>query len=90
MAEVCAQLHTEDLAEVLKYPFCTGEGEKIVLNQLKALTGRDFGGNAWKFAEQADSLGIKDIDSPAKRPSVPDALKELDGLQVRSRNADSH
>ena len=34
----------------------------------------------WKFVEQADSLGIKDIDSPAKRPSVQDALKELNAL----------
>jgi hypothetical protein len=84
LAEVCAQLRTEDLAEVLKYPFCTGEAEQIVLNQLKEMTGRNFGGNVWKFVEQARSLGITDIDSPAKRPSVPDALKELDGLQVHS------
>jgi TPR repeat protein len=33
----------------------------------------------WKFVEQADSLGIKDIDSPAKRPSAHDALEELNG-----------
>jgi hypothetical protein len=77
LAEVCAQLRTQDLAQVLKYPFCTGEAEQIVLNQLQAISGRDFGGDVWKFVEQADSLGIKDIDSPAKRPSVPEALKEL-------------
>jgi hypothetical protein len=88
LADVCAQLHTQDLAEVLKYPFCTGEAEQIVLNQLKAITDRDFSGDVWKFVEEADSLGIKDIDSPAKRPSVEDALEELAGLQARSRNAD--
>jgi hypothetical protein len=80
LAEVSAQLRTEDLAEVLKYPFCTGEAEQIVLNQLNAKTQRDFGGDVWKFVEQANSLGIKDVDSPAKRPPVQDALKELNAL----------
>jgi len=82
LAEVCAQLSWEHLAEVLKYPFCTGEAEQIVLNQLKAKTKpqQDFGGDVLKFVEQADSLGIKDVDNPAQRPSAPDALKELDGL----------
>jgi hypothetical protein len=80
LAEVSAQLRTEDLAEVLKYPFCTAEAEQIVLNQLKAITGRDFGGNVWKFVEEADSLGVKDVDSPVQRPSVKNALKELDAL----------
>ena len=77
---VCAQLSPQDLAEVLKYPFCTGEAEQIVLNQLEAKTQRNFGGDVWKFVEQADSLGIKDIGSPAKRPSVQDALNELNKL----------
>jgi hypothetical protein len=27
LARICTQLRTEDLAEVLKYPFCTGEAE---------------------------------------------------------------
>jgi hypothetical protein len=45
LAEVCAELRTEDLVEVLKYPFCTGEAEQIVLNQLKTKTHRDFGGD---------------------------------------------
>jgi hypothetical protein len=73
----------KNLSVVPRYPFCTGEAEQIVLNQLKAMSGLNFGGNVWKFVEKADSLGVKDIDSPAKRPSVPDALKELDGLQMR-------
>jgi hypothetical protein len=77
LAEVCAQLSTEKLALVLKYPFCTGEAEHIVLLQLGTETGRDFAGNVWKFVEQADALGIRDIESPAQRPSARDALKEL-------------
>jgi hypothetical protein len=44
LAEVFAQLRKEDLAEVLKYPFCTGEAEQIVLKQLEGKTDRDFGG----------------------------------------------
>jgi hypothetical protein len=83
LAEVCAHLRMEDLAEVLKYPFCTGEAEQIVLNQLKALSGRDFGGNVWKIVEWADALGVKDLESPAKRPSLGDALKELKELSRR-------
>jgi hypothetical protein len=77
---VCAQLPPQDLAEVLKYPFCTSEAEQIVLKELQAKTGDNFEGNVWKFVEQADSLGIKDIGSPAQRPSVQDALKELNAL----------
>ena len=80
LAEVCAQLPPQELAEVLKIPFCTGEAEQIVLKQLKEMTGRNFGGNVWKFVEQAGSLGIKDIDSPAKRPSATEARNELDAL----------
>jgi hypothetical protein len=80
LAEVYAQLPTEDLAETLKYPFCTGEAEQIALDQLKTKTQRNFGGDVWIFIEQASSLGIKDVDSPAKRPSVQDALKELNEL----------
>jgi hypothetical protein len=80
LAAVCAQLRTEDLVEVLKYPLCTGETEQIVLNHLKATAGRKFGGYVWKFVEQADSLGIKDISSPAQRPSAQDALNELGKL----------
>jgi hypothetical protein len=81
LAEVCAQLRTEELAEVLKYPFCTDEAEQIVLEQLKAKAQLDFGGNVWKFVEQADSLGVKDIGSPAKRPLATDAVEELNALQ---------
>jgi hypothetical protein len=82
LKDVCAQRRTEDLAEVLKYPFRTGE-EEIMFNQLNSETQRDFVGGVWKFVEQADSLGIKDVDSPAKRPSMQDALEELARLQVR-------
>jgi hypothetical protein len=65
---------------VLKYPFCTGEAEQMVLNELERKTGRKFGGDVWKLVEQADALNIKDIKNPTQRPSALDALKELDTL----------
>jgi hypothetical protein len=34
----------------------------------------------WKFVEQADALGIKDIADSANRPSAQEALNELDKL----------
>jgi hypothetical protein len=80
LVTVCAQLSPQDLAEVLKYPFTTGEAEQIVLNQLNTKTGRDFAGNVWKFVEQADALEIKDIGNPARRPLAQDALNELHKL----------
>jgi hypothetical protein len=68
------------LAEELKYPFCTGEAEHIVLEQLTAKTHRDFGGDVWKLVAQADLLGVKELASLAKRPSAKDALQELNAL----------
>jgi hypothetical protein len=76
LTTVCAQLSPQDLAEVLKYPFCTGEAEQIVLNAIDM----NFAGNLWKFVKQADALGIKDIDSPARRPFAQVALNELNKL----------
>jgi len=73
---VCAQLSPQDLAEVVKYPFCTGEAEQIVLNTIS----QNFRGNLWKFVEQADALGVKGVGSPAQRPSAQDALNELNKL----------
>ena len=51
-----------------------------MLDQLKAKTRWDFGGDVLKLAEQANSLGIKEINSPAHRPSAQEALKELNAL----------
>ena len=78
---LCDPLGPQDLAEVLKWPFAGGEAETIVLASLEKKTGQQFGGDVWKFVEQAESLGIKDIELPAKRPRAEDALKELDKLR---------
>jgi hypothetical protein len=42
-----------------------------------------FVSDIWKFVEQAPSLGIKDLDAPAKRPKVEDATKELKSVATR-------
>jgi len=80
LAELDALIDPQDLAEVLKWPFTVGEAEKITLAELENKTGRKFGGNIWKFVEQAPSLGIKNIEGPAKRPKVEDARKELKSI----------
>jgi len=81
LADLFALIEAQELAEVLKWPFCVGEVEKIALAELEKKTGRKFDGNIWKFVEEAPSLGIKDLDAPAKRPKVKDALTELNQLQ---------
>ena len=82
-----APLNAEDLAEMLKWPFCVGEAQKLVFSELekkiREKTGRTFDGDVWKFVKQVDSLGIKGLDRKildmlAKRPKAEDALKELE------------
>jgi hypothetical protein len=41
---LCAQLSPQDLAEALKYPFCTGEAEQIVLNAISLNEPNAFAG----------------------------------------------
>src|SRR5262249_36058233 len=75
VTELCQLLSRQDLAEVLKWPFTVGEAEKIVLTELERQTGRTFDGDVWKFVEQAQSLGITGLETPARQPRVGD--KEL-------------
>ena len=92
----CRLLTLQDLAEVLKWPFCVGEAQQIVLAELeRQLTEKfqrpiSFGGDVWKFVAQGESLGIKNLDTPAKRPSVEEALAELEdrSTKVKTHNAD--
>jgi hypothetical protein len=70
-------LERPDLAEVLKWPFCVGEIRQMVLSELEKKTGLTFGGDVWKFVEQAPGLGIHNINEPPKRPIIEDALAEL-------------
>ena len=88
----CAQLRPRDLAEVLKWPFCVGEAQKLVFAELekkiKEKNGRTFDGDVWKFVKQVDSLGIDGLDrqflnQPAKRPKAQDALRDIKAIQTR-------
>jgi len=78
-------LKTEDLTEVLKWPFCVGEAQKLVLAALEKKTHRTFGGDLWKFVEQAPSLGIENLDRPAQHPNAEEAIKELETLRTKDK-----
>jgi hypothetical protein len=85
VARVAELMTAKELVEVLKWPFCVGEAQKIILVELERKTQRSFKGNVWKFIEQADSLGIQGLNSqfldlPPKRPRIENAIKELQDL----------
>lgn len=86
MAALCSLVEPHDLAEILKWPFCVGEAQKLALAELEMKTGRKFGGEVWKFVDQAKDLGIKDLDAPAKRPQIKDALRELEDFLASAKN----
>jgi hypothetical protein len=81
-------LSATELVEVLKWPFCVGDAQVKVFDQLKEnlkKIDRPFEGNLSEFIEQVDSLGIDGVnraflDQPAKRPVPEDALKELGAI----------
>jgi len=71
---------------LLKWPFCIGEAERIVLDELERKLseqeGREvrFYGQLGNFIEQAGALGIENLEGPARRPTVAAALEELERL----------
>jgi hypothetical protein len=85
-------LSADELVEVLKWPFCVGEAEKMVLKELEVKLNADkdvrrkvngpvaFGGDVRKFVAQAESLGITNHKTPVVRPTLEDARRELDAL----------
>ncbi len=72
---------------MLKWPFCVGEAEKLVLAELERKLTEEFkrpiafGGDLGKFVEQAESLGITNHKTPAHRPRLEDVQKELAALR---------
>ncbi len=91
-------LSKKELVGVLKWPFCVGEAEKLVLEILQQELSNDedvpkkvkrpiaFGGDLGTFIEQAESLGIKNHKTPAHRPRLEDVKKELAALQRASES----
>ena len=80
-------LSKEELVEVLKWPFCVGEAEKLVLAELERKLTEEFkrpiafGGDLGKLVEQAESLGITNHKTPAHRPRLEEVQKELAALR---------
>ena len=97
IAEVCSLLATnvqatKDLVEVLKWPVCVGEAQKLVLAELGRRTGQDFGGDVRKFVEQVNSRRISGVEPrclelPPKRPQITNAVEELEVLIATTTNS---
>ena len=82
----CASRTPQQLAEILKWPLCVGEAEGLVLAEMEQQLSKkrgaavSFGGKLSKFIDQAESLGITNLDGPAQRPTAKAALAELERL----------
>lgn len=86
---LCNSFPTEQLVEVLKWPFCGGEAEQIVLEVLEEKLAKqgskpDFQGDVWKFVGMAPSLGIAQdvLEKAPRRPSWELAENELRQWQI--------
>ncbi|MEQ1935401.1 MAG: hypothetical protein ABL962_16200, partial [Fimbriimonadaceae bacterium] len=77
---VCQSLKPESLVEILKWPFCVGSTQQIVLRLLEVKTNTLFQQDLWSFVAKARQIGITNLDKPAKRPQVESAQQELDSL----------
>lgn len=74
---VTAMLSRQDLADVLKWPFCVGQARLMVLQALEKQTGATFEGSLWKFVDAAPASGIGHLEDPAIRPTPAAARNEL-------------
>ncbi len=76
-------LNEADLVEILKWPFCVGEAQKLVMRSLEDKLSKrldrtvNLGGDLDKLVAEAKDLGVEDLDKPARRPTLADALHEL-------------
>ncbi len=84
---VCSKLADTDpalLVDVLKWPICYGERQKLVLEAIenapkfKGFKAEDvkFNGNLFTFVEKAPSLGFTNLDTPPVRPTLEAAVAE--------------
>ncbi len=85
----CARLDNIALIEILKWPFCVGEAEKIVLAELEKphRYNTKFDGKVGNLIRQADQRGIPPVilASPARRPTAEAARVELDEIIAQHR-----
>ena len=90
-ASLCDSLSNNDLVEVLKWPYCVGDAESIVLSELgtRFEETRKFEWGIWELLEECSAIGVPQtiIDTPAKRPVVHGSL-ETDNDKVESVGAE--
>ena len=75
-------MQTLNLIELLKWPFCTGEAERLVLAELESSNrfNTRFHGSIGDFIQlvgQRPEWGPI-LNGPAKRPTAKEAAKELE------------
>jgi serine/threonine protein kinase len=71
------RLSTQELVDLLKYPFCVGEARRVVLEQLERRYRRTFADH-WEFVRFAQQQGLGlDFTTPPRRPEalLPEARK---------------
>ena len=82
----CSLLTTEHLVEILKWPFCVGEIQKLVLAELERRSEPPlkFDGDIAKFVKQAHKLKISQefLNEPAGRLQITNAIAELKAIQT--------
>lgn len=88
--ELCEQFPAETLVDVLKWPLCGGEAQQVVLGALEKVLSKDhpgthFDGDVWKFVDQAPALGITNLNSPPRRPSLEKAIAELEASIAKAQ-----
>lgn len=77
------KIQSDELLDILKWPVCRGATRSGIVNCLEKrfepqLHGRKFDGNYWKFLQATSTLGMKEFDTPARRPLYSEAIAELD------------
>lgn len=66
---LCDQLDNETLVDLLKWPSCRGEAERLVLSELDERYKMNSNGDLWKFVEMARGLGFSGLNLPPMRPT---------------------
>jgi AAA ATPase domain len=75
--KLASVLSERELIEALKWPFCVGEAQKIVLEQIESKSGGTSQPNLWDFLTQ-DSLRRRfDLETPPQRPKAERVMQEL-------------
>jgi len=85
MTTLCGWLSPQELVSILKWPFCVGEAEKLILAELQSRKIGPFEGDVWKLVGLIKDNAVPTVKpailtTPAERPTLEKALAELEGL----------